>query len=77
MAFITILLTIRPNARDIIEMGQKVRAVHPRLCVRPPAHHVSRTLLGGRDTFAPIRAMLLGPDMQKLVEMAQGSQRAR
>ena len=31
--------------------------------------------LGGRDTFAPIRGMLLGPDLKKLAAIGQGSQR--
>ncbi len=67
---ITVLLHPQNERADIMTMGQSVRTVtrdypsaRPRLTF-PNA-------LGGRDTFAPIRAQLLGPDMRKLVSYAK------
>ncbi len=70
LAQITVLLRPQSERADIMTMGQRVRTVtrdypsaRPRLTF-PNA-------LGGRDTFAPIRAQLLGPDMHKLVTYAK------
>ncbi|MBI1895973.1 MAG: efflux RND transporter permease subunit [Acidobacteria bacterium] len=70
MAQMVILLDPPDQRAPIGEMGQKVRAV-----VREWPHARPRitfpNVLGGRDTFSPIRAVLLGPDMAKLVELAK------
>jgi HAE1 family hydrophobic/amphiphilic exporter-1 len=69
-SFITVLLKPANERPSITEMGQKARAE-----MREWAHLRPRitfpNALGGRDTFSPIRAMLLGPDMGPLVEAAK------
>ncbi|MEB2359892.1 MAG: efflux RND transporter permease subunit [Bryobacterales bacterium] len=70
MSFITVLLEPQGERDDIQAMGQQVRAVlrdYP--YARPRVSFPN--VLGGRDTFSPIRALLLGPDMDKLVEIAK------
>jgi HAE1 family hydrophobic/amphiphilic exporter-1 len=70
MAQATILLAPQGEREDIAAMGQQVRQVlrdYPQTRPRVSFPNV----LGGRDTFAPIRAMLLGPDMTTLVEIAK------
>jgi len=70
MSFMTILLDPPEQRAPIGEMGQKVRdALRPFAFARPRVTFPNA--LGGRDTFAPIRAMLLGPDMRKLVDEAK------
>jgi HAE1 family hydrophobic/amphiphilic exporter-1 len=70
MSFMTILLEPPDKRAPIGEMGQQVRdALRPFAYARPRVTFPNA--LGGRDTFAPIRAMLLGPDMRKLVEQAK------
>jgi hydrophobic/amphiphilic exporter-1 (mainly G- bacteria), HAE1 family len=65
------LLLDDPSKREQIEvMGQKVRAITRDYAYARPRITFPNAL-GGRDTFAPIRAMLLGPDMGPLVEMAK------
>jgi hydrophobic/amphiphilic exporter-1 (mainly G- bacteria), HAE1 family len=65
------LLLDEPSKRDEIGvMGQKVRAITKDYAYARPRITFPNAL-GGRDTFAPIRAMLLGPDMIPLVEMAK------
>jgi HAE1 family hydrophobic/amphiphilic exporter-1 len=65
------LLLDDPSKRDEIGvMGQKVRAITKDYAYARPRITFPNAL-GGRDTFAPIRAMLLGPDMTPLVEMAK------
>ena len=70
MAFMTILLKERGERESIGVMGERVRAV-----VRDYAYTRPRVtfpnVLGGRDTFAPIRAMLLGPDFPELMDLAK------
>jgi HAE1 family hydrophobic/amphiphilic exporter-1 len=70
MSELTVLLRPQGERADISEMGQKVRTI---LREYPDARpRVSfPNVLGGRDTFSPIRAMLLGPDMSKLVGLAR------
>ena len=67
---IGILLKPTDERAPIIEMGQRVRTV-----LRPFAYTRPRVAfpntLGGRDTFAPIRAQLLGPDLAPIVEIAK------
>jgi hydrophobic/amphiphilic exporter-1 (mainly G- bacteria), HAE1 family len=70
MSSITILLDPTNQRAPIGEMGQKVReALAPFRQARPRVTFPN--VLGGRDTFAPIRAMLLGPDLRRLVEIAR------
>jgi HAE1 family hydrophobic/amphiphilic exporter-1 len=65
------LLLDDPSKRDEIGvMGQKVRAITKDYAYARPRITFPNAL-GGRDTFAPIRAMLLGPEMAPLVEMAK------
>jgi HAE1 family hydrophobic/amphiphilic exporter-1 len=70
MANMTVLLDPQDQRAPIADMGQRVRDVlkdytHARPRVTFP------NVLGGRDTYAPIRAVLLGPDMRRLVEIAK------
>jgi HAE1 family hydrophobic/amphiphilic exporter-1 len=66
MAFITVLLDPPEERAPILEMGNKVRAASVEFAYARPRVNFPN-VLGGRDTFAPIRAMLLGPDMRTLV----------
>ena len=70
MSTITILLKDRGEREEIGMMGEKVRAV-----MRDYAYTRPRVtfpnVLGGRDTFSPIRGMLLGPDFETVVELAK------
>ncbi len=72
MAFFTILLAPQDKREDIETMAQKVRE-----SIREYAHLRPRisfpNVLGGRDSFAPIRAMLLGPDINKLVSLSKAA----
>ncbi len=70
MSFTTLLLEPPEKRASIGEMGQKVRAVLRDYAVARPRVTFPNAL-GGRDTFSPIRAMLLGPDIEKLVELAR------
>lgn len=70
MAFITILLKDATERGDINTMGAKVRAVLRDYAYARPRISFPNAL-GGRDSFAPIRGMLLGPDLQKLAEIAK------
>lgn len=70
MAFITILLKDVTERGDINEMATRVRGVvRDYMWARPRISFPNA--LGGRDSFAPIRGMLLGPDMKKLSEVAK------
>jgi HAE1 family hydrophobic/amphiphilic exporter-1 len=70
MSFMTILLAPTDQRGSILEMGQKVRnASREFMQYRPRVTYPN--VLGGRDTFAPIRIQLLGPDIRKLVEIAK------
>jgi HAE1 family hydrophobic/amphiphilic exporter-1 len=70
MGSLTVLLDPPDKRASISEMGQSVReALRPFAQARPRVTFPN--VLGGRDTFAPIRAMLLGPDLHKLVEIAK------
>jgi HAE1 family hydrophobic/amphiphilic exporter-1 len=66
----TIILLPEDQRPNIQEMGRKVREV-----TRQYAHARPRVTfpnaLGGRDTYAAIRGMLLGPDIQKMVPVAR------
>jgi HAE1 family hydrophobic/amphiphilic exporter-1 len=70
MAFMTLLLDDPSNRDDISAMGQRVREVTKDFAFARPRITFPNAL-GGRDTFAPIRAMLLGPEMLPLVDIAK------
>lgn len=70
MSFTTVLLAPPDQRGDIGEMGQKVREVLKDYAANRP-RVTFPNVLGGRDTFAPIRAQILGPDMTKLVSIAK------
>ncbi|MCC6862150.1 MAG: efflux RND transporter permease subunit [Bryobacterales bacterium] len=70
MSFCTILLQSADERGNIDEMGARVRAVlRDYAWVRPRVSFPNA--LGGRDSFSPIRGMLLGPDLQKLSDIAK------
>jgi len=70
---IGILLDPPDKRAPIGEMGTLVRAAalrgHPTL--RPRVSFPN--ILGGRDSFSPIRAQILGPDMKEIVNIAKAS----
>ncbi|HZT36333.1 MAG TPA: efflux RND transporter permease subunit [Bryobacteraceae bacterium] len=70
MANITVLLKPTNQRADILTMGQKVREIARDYSFARP-RVTFPNVLGGRDTFAPIRAQLLGPDMKTLVAYAK------
>jgi len=71
MSYMTLLIDPPEKRGSIQEMGAKVRAVMlPEFAIARPRVSFPNAL-GGRDTFAPIRAQLLGPDLNKLVEIAK------
>lgn len=65
MAFITVLLDEPDKRAPILEMGNKVREASREFAFARPRVSFPNAL-GGRDTFAPIRAMVLGPDIRTL-----------
>jgi len=70
MAFITVLLDAPDKRGPILEVGNQVRAAAAEFASARPRITYPNAL-GGRDTFAPIRAVILGPDIRKLVEMGK------
>jgi HAE1 family hydrophobic/amphiphilic exporter-1 len=69
-AFLTVLLDPPNQREDINTMAQKVReAISDYAYLRPRISFPN--VLGGRESFAPIRAMLLGSDLQDLVPLAK------
>jgi HAE1 family hydrophobic/amphiphilic exporter-1 len=70
MGYLTVLLDDPSTRPGIEDMGQKVRAVARQFPETRP-RITFPNVLGGRETFAPIRAMLLGPDMLPLVAAAK------
>ncbi|MBM3774857.1 MAG: efflux RND transporter permease subunit, partial [Acidobacteria bacterium] len=70
MASLTILLEDASKRGDINRMAARVREVLREYAYARPRISFPN-LLGGRDSFAPIRGMLLGPDVKKLSEMAR------
>ena len=70
MAFVTVLLKPPGERPDIQAMGQIIRKEIAEFSVARPRLPFPN-VLGGRDTFAPIRGMLLGPDLRPLVEVAK------
>jgi HAE1 family hydrophobic/amphiphilic exporter-1 len=69
-ANITVLLAPANTRDNIVDMGQHVREIARDYPYTRP-RITFPNVLGGRDTFAPIRAQLLGPDMVKLVSLAK------
>lgn len=70
MAQIGVLLKPTSEREDIATMGQRIReAIREFAYTRPRVTFPNA--LGGRETFAPIRAMLLGPDMDSLFALAR------
>jgi len=69
-SFVTILMDPPENREPIGVMGQKVREVTREYAFARP-RITFPNILGGRDTFAPIRAQLLGPDIRKMVDIAK------
>ncbi len=70
MAFITVLLDTPEKRGPILEIGNQVRAAAAEFASARPRITYPNAL-GGRDTFAPIRAMVLGPDIRKLVSIGK------
>ena len=70
MAYINVYLKPQDQRAPITEMGQKVRDVAKEFAYARP-RVTFPNILGGRDTFAPIRLQLLGPDINKLVGFAK------
>jgi HAE1 family hydrophobic/amphiphilic exporter-1 len=69
MSYSTILLHPSDQRPDILAMGARVREVlkdYPQ--ARPRINFPN--VLGGRDTFSPIRIQLLGPDINRLVAIS-------
>jgi len=66
----TMLLKPEGERANIQEMGKLVRAVAaPYAYARPRVTFPN--VLGGRDTFSPIRGQLLGPDIREMVDIAR------
>ena len=70
MAFITVLLDAPEKRGPILEIGNQIRAAAAEFASARPRITYPNAL-GGRDTFAPIRAMVLGPDIRKLVTIGK------
>ncbi len=70
MSMITIILRPPDERAPIAAMGQKVREAAREFAVARPRVTFPNAL-GGRDTFAPIRLQILGPDLPRLVPFAR------
>ncbi|MFO0283313.1 MAG: efflux RND transporter permease subunit [Acidobacteriota bacterium] len=70
MAYLYVFLKPQDQRASITEMGQKVRDASREFAFARP-RVTFPNILGGRDTFAPIRLQLLGPDINKLVGFAK------
>jgi HAE1 family hydrophobic/amphiphilic exporter-1 len=69
-SFMTVLLAPPSERAAIGDMAQKMRdSIKEYAFARPRITFPN--ILGGRDSFAPIRAQLLGPDIRKMVEIAK------
>src|SRR2546425_7845617 len=70
-SFSTILLQGADERGDINEMAGKIRKVlYPEFAYARPRINFPNAL-GGTDSYAPIRGMLLGPDLKTLAAMAK------
>jgi HAE1 family hydrophobic/amphiphilic exporter-1 len=70
MGYITLLLKPQDERPDILAMSNRMRAELREFQSARPRVSMPNSL-GGRDSFAPIRAQILGPDLNKLVEYAK------
>jgi HAE1 family hydrophobic/amphiphilic exporter-1 len=70
MSMMTILLKTRDERDEINQMGAKVRAIAREYAWARPRINFPN-VLGGRDSFAPIRGQLLGPDLVKLADLGK------
>ncbi|MEZ5356789.1 MAG: efflux RND transporter permease subunit [Bryobacteraceae bacterium] len=73
MAYSTILLDPEDERPGIEEMATRVRAQLGDFAASRP-RIMFPNMLGGRDSFSPIRAMMLGPDIATLVRYAKIAQ---
>jgi HAE1 family hydrophobic/amphiphilic exporter-1 len=69
-SFITVLLKPPDQRADIETMGQKAREVMKDLAYARP-RVTFPNVLGGRDTFSPIRLQIMGPDLARVVPFAR------
>ncbi len=67
---ITILLAPEGERANILEMGRLVRAEAREFAYARP-RVTFPNVLGGRDTYSPIRGQLLGPDLHEMVDQAR------
>ena len=75
MANITVLLDDQEKRAPILDMGKSIRDQFKDFpSARPRISYPN--ILGGRDSFAPIRAVLLGPDLRELVRIGKLAQLA-
>lgn len=70
MADATILLAPPGERGSLNEIAQAIRAIARDYAYARPAVSFPN-VLGGRETFSPIRATLLGPDLAKLVPLTR------
>lgn len=70
MGYLTVLLQPEDQRPEINVMANKVRAILADYKFAKPRVSLPN-VLGGRDTFAPIRAQVLGPDLNRLVSIAK------
>ncbi len=70
MAFITMILEDQTKRGPIGEMGQRARAAAREFAFARP-RITFPNVLGGRDTFSPIRLQVLGPDLERLVPFSR------
>jgi len=66
-AMVNVLLKPADQRDPILVMGNKVRAAAQEFAIARPRVNFPN-VLGGRDSFSPIRAMILGPDIRTLVK---------
>lgn len=69
-SFITVLLKPPDQRAHIETMGQKAREVMKDLAYARP-RVTFPNVLGGRDTFSPIRLQIMGPDLARVVPFAR------
>jgi len=70
MARMTILLAPPGERGSLNEIAQQVRAIMRDYAYARPAVNFPNAL-GGRDTFAPIRALVLGPEFNRLAPLSR------
>ncbi len=69
-SFITVLLKPPDQRANIETMGQKARETMKDLAYARP-RVTFPNVLGGRDTFSPIRLQIMGPDLARVVPFAR------